>query len=472
VTPDRYIAYFFDDIHLESGDLMRVRDAAGRSMDALLAADRAAIFTTSGQLTLDFTNDRAKLHETLAKLRPNSQTGGGGYKCPDVGYHMADLILNLNDPLGSNNQPLDVATQETFNCLHLDRMDQMSMARSYAVAAARSVLNAGNHETHVSLLVLQNVVRRVSVMPGQRSIILVSPGFLTLPDLLADEFGVEERAIHGNILINTLDARGLYTEDSAGAIDAQALGDSKIGIMPTVQVLAQKTRYAHEETAQKRGVLAELAAATGGSLFENSNDLDAGFKRLAGAPECIYLLGFSPETMKADGSYHQVKVSVKSRPELKLQARRGYYTPKPGATAQGEAEQEIESAVIARDEVHELPVELQTQVTKVEGGDSKLEASATVDLKQVTLRKAGDRNENAVTIVWALFDGNGVFLSGVQKVVQFKLKDQTVEHIAQTPQITVKTAFDVKPGSYLLRMVARDTEGRQMAAGNGAVEVQ
>jgi hypothetical protein len=35
----------------------------------------------------------------------------------------------------------------------------------------------------------------------------------------------------------------------------------------------------------------------------------------------------------------------------------------------------------------------------------------------------------------------------------------------------VKTTFDVAPGSYLVRMVVRDTEGRMMAAQNGAVEI-
>jgi VWFA-related protein len=57
--PDRYVAYIFDDIHLNFDDLARVRLAAERHFaEALTPASRAAIYTTSGRVTLDFTDDR------------------------------------------------------------------------------------------------------------------------------------------------------------------------------------------------------------------------------------------------------------------------------------------------------------------------------------------------------------------------------------------------------------------------------
>ena len=58
----------------------------------LQSTDRVAIFTTSGQTQLDFTDDRDKLHETLNRLRPHPITGSGVQECPDVSYYMADQI--------------------------------------------------------------------------------------------------------------------------------------------------------------------------------------------------------------------------------------------------------------------------------------------------------------------------------------------------------------------------------------------
>ena len=51
-----------------------------------------------------------------------------------------------------------------------------------------------------------------------------------------------------------------------------------------------------------------------------------------------------------------------------------------------------------------------------------------------------------------------------------KLLDNTVARLNRSG-LTVKSSFDVKPGSYMVRLVVRDSEGAQMAARNGAVVI-
>jgi hypothetical protein len=86
------------------------------------------------------------------------------------------------------------------------------------------------------------------------------------------------------------------------------------------------------------------------------------------------------------------------------------------------------------------------------------------------LRKGDAVNRNDVTVVCALFDSNGNYLKGVQKVVELRLKDENVEH-RRNLGLTLKSDFDVKRGAYMVRVVARDAEGRQMAAANDVVEI-
>jgi hypothetical protein len=50
-------------------------------------------------------------------------------------------------------------------------------------------------------------------------------------------------------------------------------------------------------------------------------------------------------------------------------------------------------------------------------------------------------------------------------------KDDTLEHKLATG-ITLRTSFDVKPGSYLVRLVVRDAEGQLMSAENGTVDIR
>jgi VWFA-related protein len=456
VAPENFIAYLFDDVHLKFADLARVRDAAGRNIDTLQPTDRAAIFTTSGQGVLDFTDDRAKLHAALLKLRQRPLTGSGMQECPDVSYFMADLIANKED-----GAALSVATQETMACMSLPP-EAVNTARGIAEGAARRVLAEGVHESRTSLIVLKDAVRRISVMPGRRMIILTSPGFLVLEELRQDELDVVERAVHANVVISSLDARGLYTVDPAGEIDQRQFDPN---------VTRAKFQYHQQEAIATSGVLEEMAAGTGGTFIENTNDFDGGFRRLATPPEYIYMLGFAPENLKPDGSFHALKVKLNSGEKLSLQARHGYFAPKGAQNEVAMAKEEIDSAVFSREEIHELPVELHTQFFKPSDTEAKLKVLASVDLKQLLFRKDEGRNRNDLTVVSALFDNNGNFVAGMEKILQMRLLDQTFERLKQAPPIKVISSFDVKPGSYLIRLVVRDAEGHLMATENGAVEI-
>jgi VWFA-related protein len=455
-VPENFVAYLFDDIHLKFGDLVPVRDAAGRNMDALQPTDRAAIFTTSGQNMLDFTDDRAKLHAALLKLQPRPITRSGVQECPDISYYMGDLITNKNDP-----QALAVAAQETMICMNL-LSQQLSEAQALAKAAARRALSNGDHESRVSLTTLKDAVRRISVMPGRRNLILASPGFFVTTDLRFDELDVVERAIHSNVIISALDARGLYTIGTAGDITQQQYDPN---------VTRMKVQYQTEDAMASSSVLAEMAAGTGGTFVQNTNDFDGGFRRLATAPDYVYMLGFAPENLKPDGSFHALKVKLNSAAKLNVQARHGYFAPK-GRESEVAAEKEaIESAVYSREEIHELPVELHTQFFKPSDTEAKLKVLASVDLKQLQFRKDEGRNRNDLTVVSAVFDNNGNFVAGLQKTVQLRLFDSTMVRLKQAPPIKVTASFDVKPGSYLIRLVVRDAEGHLMSTENSAVEI-
>jgi hypothetical protein len=135
------------------------------------------------------------------------------------------------------------------------------------------------------------------------------------------------------------------------------------------------------------------------------------------------------------------------------------------------AKEEVESAVFSREEIHELPVELHTQFFKPSDTEAKLKVLASVDLKQLQFRKDEGRNRNDLTVVSALFDNNGNFVAGLQKIVHMRFLDTSMERIRQAPPIKVISSFDVKPGSYLIRLVVRDAEGHLMATENGAVEI-
>ncbi len=449
--PDAFTGYVFDDVHLAFGDLAHARDAALRQIDKMKSTDRVAIFTTSGQNVLDFTDDRDQLHQAIAKLRPTPLTGQGQSKCPNMNYYMADMIQNKHDP-----QVLQAATLDVQNCA---MVSDLATAQRMAEASASQEMSLGDHETRVTLSVLKDVIRRMAAMPGQRSVIIVSPGFITLAEHSTDKTEVMDRAIRANVLINALDARGLYTD----VPDITRGGTNQ----QTSIVLSRMDR----ETARAQAdVLGELASGTGGNFYENSNDLDEGFSRLAAAPEYFYLLAFSPQNLKMDGSFHSLKVTLKALKDVNITARRGYYAPRHLEDVTETAKREVEEALFSREEMADIPVDLHTQFFKSGEDKARVSVLIKVDVKRLKFRKEEDRNRNDLTVVAALFDRNGVYVTGNLKKIEMRLKDETVEKKLDGG-ITIRSSFDVKPGNYAVRLVVRDSEGQLMSAQNGVVEI-
>jgi hypothetical protein len=91
-----------------------------------------------------------------------------------------------------------------------------------------------------------------------------------------------------------------------------------------------------------------------------------------------------------------------------------------------------------------------------------------LDVKRMQFHKADGRNFDDVTVATVVFDDNGKFVTGGEKLVKMRLLDSSVERLGHTGFV-VKSTFDLKPGKYLVRQVARDSEGLHMAARNAFV---
>jgi VWFA-related protein len=182
-----------------------------------------------------------------------------------------------------------------------------------AQSAAREKIGIGRTETQASLRILKDLVQGMAKAPGERTIVVVSPGFFVAEDPVQGD--VIDGAVRANITINALDPRGLTPTTDITQQGAPS---------------ASTFMYKSLSDTQESAVLAELADATGGVFFHNNNDVDEGFRRTAATAEYSYVLAFSPQDMKFDGHLHKLKVSLTNQSHLTVQARKGYYAPKGG----------------------------------------------------------------------------------------------------------------------------------------------
>jgi hypothetical protein len=120
--------------------------------------------------------------------------------------------------------------------------------------------------------------------------------------------------------------------------------------------------------------------------------------------------------------------------------------------------------------LNELPIDVHTQFFKLNDTEVRLAVLTHLDLSSVRFRKEQDRHLNKLTFMTVLFDRDGKYVIGKEKVVDFHLRDATLAKLTQTG-ITLKMEFDLKPGTYLVRQIVRDSEAGQLSGLNRTVEI-
>ena len=457
--PSRFVALVFDDLHTDFADLVWARQAAEKFLASVPPSGRVALYTTSGQGGIDFTSDRDQLLKVLRAIRSFVRPP---QDCLQISYFMADRIQKegcLPGEFDSVRCPTKSAlAAEAAACAVGD-----SVALGNRIhAAAQIALADGDVNTRQAMENIRGVIRRLATSPGQRQVVLISDGFLVLDEHRPAETALFDAALRAHVIVDSLDARGLKAYVPGG--DASSRG------VQTTDAMLLRMYIETVQAEATAAVLDELASGTGGRLFHNSNDMEGGLARLAGFPECVYLLGYAPQNLKSDGRYHSLKVSLRNGKGLNVEARRGYYPAKQGLSPAEQAKEEIQAAFFSTEEVRELPASMETQFLKTGAYEATVNVVARVDVKQLKYKQEDGRNRNDVTVVCGLFDADGNYVTGIQKVLEMRLRDETLANNLASG-LAVKTSLKATSGKYIVRMVVRDSEGTQLTALARAVEI-
>jgi Ca-activated chloride channel homolog len=94
------------------------------------------------------------------------------------------------------------------------------------------------------------------------------------------------------------------------------------------------------EGANLRALAAErrmeqLSGQTGGAVYlpKTTDQLDLAFDQIAADLAQQYVLSYYPGADQRDGRLHQLDLRIKSRNDVRLRSRKGYYAPKPAASS-------------------------------------------------------------------------------------------------------------------------------------------
>ena len=462
-APLGYLAFYFDDLYSSMSSLVRSREAAEKFIAGLPSSERVAIVTSSGAQTLDFTDDRQKIHEALMKLRVNIHFNPK-YDCPHIDDYLAQQIVDYGD-----SGALAVVADEAVNVCHWTT--QMSLRRSAGMGghAIQEAIRAQAQEAYdvyryQSLAVLKNleaVVDRMATLPGERQVMLVSDGFINLGRDTRVE-SLIDRALRERVTISALDGKGLAMN--------MAMVDAKRSYMPAGNMGVQLDMYNSSREVNATGTLAEIANGTGGQFFHGDNDLLGGMRKILLPPQVSYVLTFSPSELKPDGAFHELKVTLAHGHGLSVQARKGYFAPNGQVSPEEVTRDDIREAMYSPYPIQGLPMTVQTEASKTDEQNEEVAVQAQLDIRNLPFERKGDRSVDDVVFAVGLFDHDGKYVTGRQFTYALALKDDKRAEMEKSG-LSLKTNISAKEGAYNLRVVVRDSQGGKIAAQSKAVEV-
>jgi hypothetical protein len=320
-------------------------------------------------------------------------------------------------------------------------------------------------------------------MPGHRIAVLTSSGFFTL-SLQRQIDNITRDALRADVVINSLYAGGLMAlapggdaKDSplysrgpaATPPPAESPTDRRLGSrQPSLSVSGvPASEYERlilkEQRDELDDVMADLARDTGGIFFHNNNDLDLGLREMAAVPDVSYRLGFSPADLKPDGKFHDLKVKLTVPGRFQIQARRGYFAPNEATQrAEGRVDR-LNDEVLKTDGMQGIPAEVTAQPGQLPTGGTGLRVSLHVDLRALSFQKNQGRHIDKLTVVCALFNSQGDFVTGEMGVVDMALRNDTLAALSKRG-LNTTMVLQAPEGKYRLRLVVEEAGSGKMFA--------
>jgi len=310
-----------DALHTAFGNLVHVRQALSKLFQSEEPGDSGYVVLaigTSTQVVEDTTSDPQKVLQTI-----ESKDFQKMFLASQKSSMQSDLVA-FRRTLDDVRTACDLKAPE---CM---RKTQLPSEASQ-IASADRVYNMS------FLSQLHSLVQTLSRVAGRRTIVLVSDGFELVPgkeafellvayfpefrsvslrtvDRMTDLDPVLHLAANSNIPIYTIDSRGLYTSPF---YDASNPGGSP-RLMPAVSGIMDSN------ASEAGGTLSEIAAATGGTAFQNSNDILAGLERAFADGRQYYMLAYVPGNSNPDGKFRAISVRSRDK-KMVVKAKRGYW---------------------------------------------------------------------------------------------------------------------------------------------------
>jgi VWFA-related protein len=440
----RLYVLLLDDIHTDAMRSIRVRQAAKQFVGRNLGAnDLAAVVFTSGRsdTAQDFTSSHRLLGGAIDKFMGRKLRSAFLSRLDTYNLaRQAGLTANLSDP-----------------------------EQAQRLYYARSMLST-----------LTNLSDWLSGIHGRRkAVVLIGEGIDFViwdslgPSGIAQSFADASRPADGALLISeTQDAIAAATRANVSiyAIDPRGLylpGDEmmQISAVPADnETLATGVMALQDELRASQDSLRVLAEGTGGFASLTSNDFTGAFQRIVDENSSYYVLGYYSNNEKRDGRFRKIEVRL-TRPGLEVKARKGYTAPRGKLASDKKVEasagtsKELRDALNSPLQVSDLKLAIFAAPLKGPGSKAAVAIVTQIVARDMTFKEKDGKFSNLLEISYVAVDKQGKVAAGNRNSIDMALKRDTYERVLQAG-FRVQSRLELPPGSYQLRVAAREGGGR------------
>ena len=323
----------------------------------------------------------------------------------------------------------------------------------YLLSKAAEVYTRSTVRHRTTLEILERSLEALNASKGRKSLVLISEGFIYDPNLKEFKW-VAQAARRANAAVYFVNAKGL----EGMPFETTAQFGAALPPMDLGFALA-------DESWDVEGTEA-IASDSGGFSVRDTNDLSSGLKRIADENSSYYLLGYNPTNPARDGAFRKITVRLPGRNGFAIKARKGYYAPSDKADADRQkpgVDPAFQQALDSPYEMGDIPLRMTTFVgDETLLGKARVEVVTEVDLRALELEAREGRYRGGVEFLLVTVNSETGDLYRYDQKIDLKLLPATRERLGKT-WFPIRREFELPPGSYEAKIVARDQSAGRVA---------
>jgi hypothetical protein len=258
-------------------------------------------------------------------------------------------------------------------------------------------------------------------------------------------------AVRAGVSFWPIDARGLVATSPLGNATTGSQGNA--GMYTGAAALAMQSNF-----AKSQDTLYTLASDTGGKAMLDYNDLGQGIVNAEKAISSYYIIGYYTTNDTPDGKFRRVKITLNNNADAKLEYRVGYYADKVwGKFTQADKERQLEDALMMGDPITELTMALEVNYFRQNGAESFVPIMLKIPGSELALAKKGGAEHTVIDFIGEIKDEQGTTIQNIRDFRDIKLTDATAQELTRRP-IAYDTGYNLLPGDYKIKVLARDNE--------------